>query len=136
MASHYASLKPEVSVATAVRTLLEYHQSAAPVVDDQQKLVGVISEADCMRATLVEGYYNEGVALVKDLMTADPESVPADMELSKVTSAFLDNNRRMMPVCEEGSLVGILSRQDILNALVREADSQLHPDWEPKKDSG
>ncbi len=135
MNNHYAKLKADQSIAAAVRTLLEYHQSSAPVIDDNQRLLGILSEADCMRAALVEGYYNEGVSLVRDLMTATPETISSDVELSEVTSAFLKNNRRMMPVVEEDILVGTLSRKDILNALVKESDSQLNPDWKHKKEN-
>ncbi len=119
MANHYATVTPDQSLAAAVRIILEYHQSAAPVVDAQQQLVGVLSEADCMRATLVEGYFNEGVALVKDQMTTTPDAVSPDEELSSVSEIFLKDNRRMMPVVEAGMLVGIVSRQDILKALVK-----------------
>ena len=118
MASHYATVTPNQSIAAAVRIILEYHQSAAPVVDNQQQLVGLISEADCMRSTLVEGYFNQGVTLVQEQMTRDPETVSPDLELSAVSEKFLQNNRRMMPVVEAGTLVGILSRQDILKALI------------------
>ncbi|MBT5923379.1 MAG: CBS domain-containing protein [Cellvibrionales bacterium] len=118
MANHYTTVSPEQSLATAVRTLLEYHQSAAPVVNAQQELVGLLSEADCMRTTLLEGYFNEGVALVKDQMTAATETVSPDEELSSVSEMFLKNCRRMMPVVEAGVLVGIVSRRDILKALI------------------
>ncbi|MBT6578735.1 MAG: CBS domain-containing protein, partial [Cellvibrionales bacterium] len=111
MANHYTTVSPEQSLATAVRTLLEYHQSAAPVVNAQQELVGLLSEADCMRTTLLEGYFNEGVALVKDQMTAATETVSPDEELSSVSEMFLKNCRRMMPVVEAGVLVGIVSRR-------------------------
>jgi CBS domain-containing protein len=118
MANHYTTVSPEQSLATAVRTLLEYHQSAAPVVNAQQELVGLLSEADCMRTTLLEGYFNEGIALVKDQMTAATETVSPDEELSSVSEMFLKNCRRMMPVVEAGVLVGIVSRRDILKALI------------------
>lgn len=118
MAKHYTTVSPEQSLATAVRKLLEYHQSAAPVVNARQELVGLLSEADCMRTTLLEGYFNEGVALVKDQMTAATETVSPDEELSSVSEMFLKNCRRMMPVVEAGVLVGIVSRKDILKALI------------------
>jgi len=150
MAKHYTTVSPEQSLATAVRTLLEYHQSAAPVVNAKQELVGLLSEADCMRTTLLEGYFNEGVALVKDQMTAATETVSPDEELSSVlegyfnegvalvkdqmtaatetvspdeelssvSEMFLKHCRRMMPVVEAGVLVGIVSRKDILKALI------------------
>lgn len=118
MAKRYATVKPEQTLAASVRVLLEYHQSAVPVIDDQLQLVGLLSEADCMRNTLVEGYFNEGMTLVKDLMTQEPETVSPDLELSAVSERFLKNNRRMMPVVEAGTLVGILQRHDILKALI------------------
>ncbi len=99
MASHYATVKPNQSIAAAVRIILEYHQSAAPVVDDQQQLVGLISEADCMRSTLVEGYFNEGVTLVQEQMTPAPESVSPDLELSAVSEKFLKNNLLTRNLC-------------------------------------
>ena len=118
MAQHYATVNHDQSLAAAVRLIIEYHQSAAPVVDAQQQLVGFLSEADCVRATLLEGYFNEGVALVKDQMTAALDTVSPDEEISSVSEVFLNNNRRMMPVVEAGVLVGIVSRQDILKALI------------------
>jgi len=118
MAKHYATVTPDQSIATAVRIILEYHQSAAPVINEQQQLIGLLSEADCMRSTLVEGYFNEGVTLVREQMSVDLESVSPDLELSAVSEKFLQNNRRLMPVVEAGTLVGILSRQDILKALI------------------
>lgn len=117
MAKKYATVKPGQSLASAVKILLEYHQSAVPVVDEQQQLAGLLSEADCMRSALVEGYFNENHTLVKDLMTTEPETVSPELELSSVSERFLKNNRRMMPVVEAGTLVGILQRQDILKAL-------------------
>ena len=122
MAKHYATVKPNQSLSAAVKIILEYHQSASPVVDDHQQLVGVLSEADCMRSTLVEGYFNEGVALVQDQMTNEPDSVYPDTELAAVTELFLENRRRMMPVVEAGVLVGIVTRQNILKALIQDPE--------------
>jgi len=118
MAIHYATLSPGQTIVSAAKTLLEYRQSAAPVVDEHKQLIGLISEADCMREALVEGYHNEGASLVSDFMTTQPESVSPGAELSAVAEVFLKNGRRMMPVVEADTLVGILSRQNILNVLV------------------
>lgn len=117
MAKHYATITPEQSLASAVKKLIEHNQSAVPVIDEQQQLIGVLSEADCMRATLVEGYHNEGVALVKEQMTTDIQTISPDAELSAVCEIFLNKNLRMMPVVEAGNLVGVLTRSNILKAL-------------------
>lgn len=117
MTTHYATVFPEQNVAVAVKILIDYHLSAIPVVDQSQRLVGVLSEADCLRVTLVEGYHNENSALVKDLMTDQPDTISPDAELSVATELFLNNRRRMIPVVEAGNLVGTLTRKDLLSAL-------------------
>ena len=124
MAQHYTTLQPEQSLASAVARLLSYRQSAAPVVE-QQRLIGILSEADCVRATLLEGYFNEGVALVKDQMNSSPETISPEAEIATATEAFLKDNRRMMPVVEAGVLVGILTRENILKSLL-EAGEKKH----------
>lgn len=121
MAIHYAKLSPGQTIVSAAKTLLEYRQSAAPVVNEQNQLIGLISEADCMRETLVEGYHNEGASPVSDFMTHEPDTVSPEAELSAVAEKFLKNGRRMMPVVEADTLVGILSRHNILNALINKA---------------
>ncbi len=118
MAVHYAKLSPSQTVVSAVKTLLEYRQSAAPVVDDHNQLIGVMSEADCMRETLVEGYYNEGASLVKEFMSTAPDTISPEAELSAVAELFLTNRRRMMPVVEADTLVGVLFRDNILKTLI------------------
>ena len=122
MAKQYATVTPDQSVFSAVKTIIEYHQSALPVIDESSQLIGLITEADCMREALVEGYYNEGSSQVKDLMSDAPDIVSPDAELSAVAEIFLQNNRRMTPVVEAGTLVGILSRKNILKALVDRFD--------------
>lgn len=118
MAVHYATLSPNQTIISAAKTLLEYRQSAAPVIDEHKQLIGLMSEADCMREALVEGYHNEGSSLVSDFMTSEPQSVSPETDLGTVAEIFLKNGRRMMPVVEADTLVGILSRQHILDALV------------------
>lgn len=119
MTTKYATLSPKQTVVSAAKILMEYRQSAAPVVNEQNELVGLMSEADCMREALIEGYFNEGATLVADLMTPSPDTISPGAELSAVTETFLNNRRRLMPVIEADTLVGILDRQGILKALVK-----------------
>ena len=49
MATKYATLSPKQTVVSAAKILMEYRQSAAPVVNEQNELVGLMSEADCLR---------------------------------------------------------------------------------------
>jgi CBS domain-containing protein len=126
MATKYASISPSQTIVSAAEVLLEYRQSAAPVVNEHKELVGILSEADCMRETLIEGYFNEGATIVSDLMTSPPDTISPEAELSSVAETFWNNRRRLMPVVEAGTLVGILDRQNILKALVDHAAKVSH----------
>ena len=107
------------SIEKAAKILIDYHLSAIPVVDEGKQIVGILSEADCLRATLLGGYHNESVAIVKDLMTAEPDTMSPDTELSAATERFLNNRRRMIPIVEAGTLVGTLTRRDLLAAIAK-----------------
>ena len=117
MTTHHATIRPDQTIAAAVKILIDYHLSAIPVVDEGKNLVGVLSEADCLRASLVGGYHNESVALVKDLMTTQADVISPDTELSAATELFLQNKRRMIPVVEAGTLVGLVTRKDLMAAI-------------------
>lgn len=118
MSTHYAKVTEDQALVAAIDILKKYHQSAIPVVGQNSQLCGIVSEADCMRAALVEGYHNQSTTLVKDIMVSDTDTISPDTELSSAMQVFLDRRRRMMPVVEAGNLVGILTRADILEALV------------------
>lgn len=118
MTTHYAKVTEDQALVAAISILKKYHLSAIPVVNGNEQLAGIVSEADCMRAALVEGYHNESTTLVKDIMISDTDIISPDTELSSAMQIFLERRRRMMPVVEAGSLVGTLTRADILEALV------------------
>lgn len=118
MITHYASITPEQTIATAATILIDYHLSALPVINEKKKLVGILSEADCLRSSLVGGYHNENIALVRDLMTPDPDTISPDSELSAATEIFLQQRRRLLPVVEAGNLVGLVTRKEFLQAII------------------
>ena len=118
MASGLVTFKPDTDVLEAVKDLLEYRISGAPVVDDHHRLVGVISEKDCLKTVLSAAYNGDWGATVAELMTKEVETVAADASIVEVAEMFVKDNRRRYPVVDdEGRLVGQISRRDILRAL-------------------
>jgi CBS domain-containing protein len=97
--------------------LLEKHYSGAPVVDGAMKLVGVLSKKDCLRAALNASYFQEWGGSVADYMSADVETLDADLDLVQAAERFLKNNYRRFPVMREGRLIGQISRADLLRAI-------------------
>ncbi|MBT0961564.1 CBS domain-containing protein [Denitromonas iodatirespirans] len=113
------SFKPQMEVLEAVHLLLTHELSGAPVVDDTGRLVGFLSERDCLKAALNASYYEEFGGQVSQFMTAPAVSIDAESTLTDAAEMFVSQHRRCYPVMEDGRLVGQLSRHDTLAALER-----------------
>jgi len=117
MASAMITLKPSVDILEAAQTLQEYRLSGAAVVDDNNRLIGFLSEKDCLHTVLSAVYNQDYGDLVSDRMTKDIWSVHPTDSITDVAERFLKDGVRMYPVLDKNVLVGILSRQSILKAF-------------------
>jgi CBS domain-containing protein len=117
MDRHVTTLHPDLDILDAVALLLEKRVTGAPVVDKSGRLVGILTEKDCLRivAAGVEGDVPRGK--VEAFMTRDPETVPPDMDVYYAAGLFLKRNFRRFPVVEDGRLVGAITRFDILRVV-------------------
>ncbi|NQZ93358.1 MAG: CBS domain-containing protein [Moritella sp.] len=121
--SDYMQLRPikltaDMPVATAVDRLLKSGHIGAPVVDDSDTLIGWISEQDCLASLLESSYYCEEVAIVEDLMRSDVLTVRVEDGIIELAQQMLGVKPKVYPVIdEEGLLVGIISRRDVLKAM-------------------
>ena len=124
MTSQVATLEPNLGMIRALNILLEHNQSAAPVVDEDNRLLGLISEADCMQSAINSSYFMEANSIVSDQMTKDVQTVTGDTKLVAAAEIFLKHKRRMLPVVEDDKLIGMLTRNHILRALIKELESK------------
>ena len=109
--------RPDTNVMSAIKTLIDYKISAAPVVDSDKKVIGIISEIDCIKPFLGASYYNEVGNLVSELMSTSVVTVNAESSLMEVAQKFLDLRFRRFPVVEHGKFIGQISRRDVLRAI-------------------
>jgi CBS domain-containing protein len=90
--------------------------SGMPVTDENGKVIGVVTEFDLL------GQVCEGRELVKltagDVMTKNPITVDVNTSLNDLLKSMMENNIVRVPVTEEGRLVGIIARCDILRAFI------------------
>jgi len=117
MAGHLVTFKPDMDVLDAIHELTQRRIAGAPVVDNHGELMGMLSELDCMKIALNAGYYGDWGGPVADYMTADVESVDADMNIIDLAQKFLQTGFRRFPVLRNNRLVGQISRRDVLRAL-------------------
>lgn len=90
--------------------------SGMPVTDEDGKVIGVVTEFDLL------GQVCEGRELVKltagDVMTKNPITVDVNTSLNDLLKSMMESNIVRVPVTEEGRLVGIIARCDILRAFI------------------
>ena len=119
MAKQLITFQSDTPIETAMESFLENKISGAPVLDDQGKLVGVLSEKDCMRTLFESSYYNNLGGFVKEYMSTDLKTINIHDTLSNVADEFIKSRFRRFPVMERDKLVGQISRRDILRAIVK-----------------
>ena len=119
MAKQLITFQSDTPIETAMESFLENKISGAPVLDNQGKLVGVLSEKDCMRTLFESSYYNNLGGFVKEYMSTDLKTINIHDTLSNVADEFIKSRFRRFPVMEGDKLVGQISRRDILRAIVK-----------------
>lgn len=112
------TFRPDQTVEEAIDIIIEKRISGAPVLDANGKLVGMLSEKDCLRIIVDQAYHNLPIESkkVSDYMTADVKTVSPDSDVVSAANQFLHTAIRRMPVVENGVLKGQISRRDILRA--------------------
>ena len=94
--------------------ILSGQYSGMPVIDSEKRVVGVISEFDLLKA-IRKGLSLEEVP-VKDLMTKEPITADSNASPESVIDVMIAKNIIRLPVVQDGKLVGVISRSDILMA--------------------
>ena len=117
MSTKLISLTPDMDILDASHLFLKHDISGAPVVDENGKLVGILTVRDCFKTTLDACYYSEFGGKVSEFMTTDVDTVSPDTSIPDIAEIFLHSRYRRFPVLEEGRLVGLISRKDVLRGL-------------------
>jgi len=116
--SDLITFKPDQSIEEVIDIIIAKGISGAPVLDDARKLVGIISEKDCLRIIVDQAYHNlpSSSLKVSDYMTAKVKTVESNIDIVAAANEFLNSPVRRLPVVENGVLIGQISRRDILRA--------------------
>jgi DeoR family transcriptional regulator, catabolite repression regulator len=104
-------------VGDIVAVLLEHKITGAPVLNADKQVIGFISEQDCIKEMLNTAFYCDLTATAADIMKTTVLTVDPDMPISELAEQLNTNKPKVYPVVEEGKLVGIVSRSDVLQAL-------------------
>ena len=113
MTSNVIALSETDSVLAGLKVLVKEELSGAPVVNDDRQVIGMVTEFDLLLAIdYVGDDFSISRVMHKDIVSTTPG---ADLEDAR--RMILSHNYRRLPVVENGKLIGILSRRDILRIL-------------------
>lgn len=107
------------SVTTLAEGLALHRLPGVPVVDSHDHLIGFISEQDVLGKLLESAYLNEEPPLVRELMRHEVLSVTANKSITDLAQEMLGSKPKVYPVTEQERLVGIVTRRDVLTAILR-----------------
>ncbi len=110
------------SILEVMEVFAKNHISGGPVIDARGAIVGIISEADCMKQISESRYFNMPILekSVETYMTKDVETIDSDKSIFDAATIFAVNGRRRLPVIDvKGKLVGQISRKDIVVAALK-----------------
>jgi CBS domain-containing protein len=132
MTRQVVTVGPMTSAKYAAEAMAGHGFAALPVVDDDGALIGIVAEADVLRRRVppdprLHARREEQPApvppqLVGEIMTTDVRTVDVRADLSDIARLFVGDRLRSVPVLDNGRLAGIVSRRDVLRALVRPDD--------------
>lgn len=105
-------------VAEAVERLLETKQTGGPVIDSHNKVIGFLSEQDCLIQMIESSYYREQVAHVKDIMRTEVLAIKPYTSVIELAQRMTSEKPKVYPIVDDdGYLLGTINRSALLNAI-------------------
>ena len=143
MTRDVVTVTPDTDILQAAKRLLENHFNGLPVVDDEGKLLGILCQDDLIVQqkqvplpsvfTLLDGMIplfsgkqmekevEKMVAMkVSQAMTPNPRTVDPETAIEDIATIMVRKNIHTLPVLEEGKLVGVIGKEDVLRTLMPE----------------
>jgi CBS domain-containing protein len=131
------SVSPEAAILEAIQLMLKNHISGLPVIGQDGKLIGIVSEADFLRrpetgtertrsawldaffgpSEPAKAYVRSHGSKVREVMISNPITVDEDTPLDEVVHLMETRRVKRLPVVRRGEVVGIVSRANLMRAL-------------------
>jgi CBS domain-containing protein len=131
------TVTPDASIVEAANLMLRHHISGLPVVDEAGRLTGIVTESDFLRRSEIgtgrkrsgwlrffagpggsgADFVREHGCKVGEVMTRNPFTVGEDTTLEEIVHLMENNNIKRLPVMRKETLVGIVSRANLLRAV-------------------
>jgi CBS domain-containing protein len=143
MTCHVVSIGPDATILQAAQMMLQHHISGLPVIDKAGSLVGVLSEGDFLRRSetgtvrrrsrwleflmgpgrIAADYVHSHGSKVSEVMTKGVKTVAEDTAVEDIVQLMERHRIKRVPVLRSGRVVGIVTRSNLMHAMVSLARS-------------
>lgn len=136
MTSPVVTVGPDTTVQRALALLADHGFTALPVTDEDDRLIGIVSEPDLVRGRIPRDvrFRTAAGASVDDegeipqstvgaVMTSEVVTTPASADLAELAATMIEGHHRAVPVVNSGRLVGIVTGRDIVRAISRDDEA-------------
>jgi CBS domain-containing protein len=118
MTKEYLSVHPSLSLVEAVERLAHDPEDTAFVIDDLQRLVGLLTEKECLHVLAARVYDEAVVDTVEDVMCRIPTVLTPKTDVYAIAQAFHGCSCAVLPVIEDSRVLGAVSQVAMLRALL------------------
>jgi predicted transcriptional regulator len=120
MVRNLITFRPDTDIEVVINTFLEKQITGAPVLNEQNEIVGLIDDKDCLGVLVQDAYHNQpgAKATAENYMTNVMRTIDMDADVIEAANIFLRTPyKRLLVVDHAGKLIGQVTRRDILRAV-------------------
>lgn len=119
------TVKPNDSILTAIRKLIEHDRGSLSVCNENGNLIGIITERDIVRKCFTLDNFDPNTINVQDIMSRQVFIGDPDDDLDYAISAMKQKRIRHLPIVENQKVIGMISMRDLLGVRLEESTGQI-----------
>ena len=122
------TFKPEMSLSAALDKVMGSDYLGGPVLNENKEVIGFLSGQDLLDKLIKVSYFCQDTHIVGDCMSTEVLSVSSEMSIIELADMMQVGKPKVYPVVDDGKLVGIITRKEVLQAIAKNIDACFkHP---------
>ncbi len=119
---------PDMSLSAALEKVMNSNYLGGPVLNEKKEVIGFLSGQDLLEKLIKVSYYCQDTHIVSDCMHPEVLSVTSETSIIDLADMMKVGKPKVYPVIDNGKLVGIITRRDVLRAVAKNIDDCFkHP---------
>ena len=117
MTPQVVTFTPDMPLSLALDRVMSSHHMGGPVIDDNEQVIGFLSEQDLLEKLVKVSYFCQDTHIVGDCMYQEVLSVSPDLSIIELADMMPVGKPKAYPVLDNKKLVGMITRTDVLRAI-------------------